>query len=446
MIDLCVHQQNLNTDPFGLKCQNVLSQFPHFCLLQTIFKKNKTYIVGGALRDIFFENSFVDLDLISEKNPSHMARDFANKTEGCWFWLDEKRMQSRVILDVGFGQITYDFSPFRASTLLDDLKDRDFTVNAMTVPLNLPCKLIDPLGGYNDLLKKTLRVITPEALQHDPVRILKGIRHAVTLNLSLESQTRDLMFASHSEIASSAPERIRQEFWKIMASKQLKKGMLLIEQIGLGQDFFGPNFKKALPEILDIIQSSSLNWEKMCENQPRLNGCLAIDSEYGLNYKGLILFSMITSKVDPLLPRQMSNKWRLSRKTTKRLEAMSSLNQRVFDEIGHVALNRRAFYFWAAKYQLSVIHFFLALTALSKGPKSKEFKTLQDFLNVIDLDDQYKPKDYVNGKWIKENLYLEEGMDIKKAIQLLRNAEISGQVNSVDQARNFLFNRYLIND
>jgi poly(A) polymerase len=438
--------KRLEKDHLGPKCQDALSKFPHFSLLQTIFLKNKTFVVGGALRDIFSGKTSTDLDLISENNPSFLAKEFASKTGGHWFWLDDKRKQSRVILDHSFGHITYDFAPLRATTLLDDLKDRDFTVNAMAVQLNDSYKLIDPLGGYRDLLKKTLRVISPNTFENDPVRILKGIRHAVTLNFTIEPHTLDLMLSSHLSITSSAPERIRHEFWKILTSNQFKKGLLLLDQIGFGTDVFGPNFKNALLEIIEITESSNLNWEKMSEINANVIRCLDAESEYGLNYKGLILLSVITSKVDKNLPRQISREWLLSRKTSQRLEAISGLDQGVFVELDHVAKNKRSFYFWAAKYQLSVSLFFLVLTALSRHADSIEFETLRDLLDVIKLDDNYKPKEYVNGEWIKQNLTLEEGIEIKKAIQILRNAEIFGQVNSVDQAKKFLFDRYLIND
>jgi putative nucleotidyltransferase with HDIG domain len=131
------------------------------------------------------------------------------------------RDYGRVVLtDYDGDRLVLDFTAFQGDNLEDDLKGRDFTINAMAVDLRHPQELLDPLGGAADLLGKRLRSCTPEAFTSDPVRILRGIRFAIALEIQSDSATRERMRAAVPLLAQVSPERLRDELFKLLDSKK----------------------------------------------------------------------------------------------------------------------------------------------------------------------------------------------------------------------------------
>jgi poly(A) polymerase len=157
------------------------------------------FLVGGALRDWQLGRPVADLDFAVSCDPTELARAFAAAVGGHWFLLDAERRQSRVV--AGRRDVTYDFAPYRADDLAGDLRLRDFTINALALPVvagNALPPLIDPLGGVSHLQTGLLRGCSSGVFQDDPLRILKGIRHCAALGLAVEPSTLDWMRA-HGE-------------------------------------------------------------------------------------------------------------------------------------------------------------------------------------------------------------------------------------------------------
>ena len=78
-----------------------------------------------------------------------------------------------------------DVTAFRAADLESDLRDRDFTINAIAIDLRHPEQLIDPLGGARDLQSRILRTCAPQALENDPIRILRAVRLSIEFGLRI---------------------------------------------------------------------------------------------------------------------------------------------------------------------------------------------------------------------------------------------------------------------
>ena len=115
------------------KLKDDLHRYPHFSVLQQVFSRTESYLVGGAIRDLLLGRPISDLDLISPGNPTELAKKFASLVGGHWFWLDQEHQQSRVVLKQNEPNTTFDFAPFRAPDLKNDLLDRDFTINAIAL-------------------------------------------------------------------------------------------------------------------------------------------------------------------------------------------------------------------------------------------------------------------------------------------------------------------------
>jgi len=215
---------------------------------------NQFWLVGGCLRNSLLNLPQVDIDIACSGDPTVLARSWGNEVSGHWFWLDSNRRQSRVLLQSG---LTLDFSPLRSSSILNDLCLRDFTVNAMALPvatLSLSSAVLDPLDGMNHLRKKQLHCCSPQSFIDDPLRMLKGIRHAVTLGFELSSETLKCIISSKHLLSNTAGERIRDELSKIFNSDNAIKGVELLINTGLlgvifGAEGRGWNQNTAISEI-----------------------------------------------------------------------------------------------------------------------------------------------------------------------------------------------------
>ncbi|HEY8858913.1 MAG TPA: hypothetical protein VIM27_05625, partial [Gaiellales bacterium] len=103
------------------------------------------WLVGGSVRDLLLGRSVVDVDLVVERDPGDAARTLARSAGGAPFPLSERHGAWRVVRDGS----TVDITASRGA-VTDDLGRRDFTINAMAVPL-AGGDLLDPHGGRADL-------------------------------------------------------------------------------------------------------------------------------------------------------------------------------------------------------------------------------------------------------------------------------------------------------
>src|SRR6266513_2106352 len=120
-------------------------------LAREVLAGEDAWIVGGAVRDELLGRPVVDLD-IATADPQRAARAYARGAGGAPFPLSERHGAWRVALDQGR---TVDFTPLRGS-IEDDLATRDFTINAIAVPL-AGGEAADPYGGCGDLERKVIR-------------------------------------------------------------------------------------------------------------------------------------------------------------------------------------------------------------------------------------------------------------------------------------------------
>jgi len=197
------------------------------------------WLVGGCLRNSILSLPQNDIDITCSGDPTLLIQTWVKEVSAHWFWLDEERRQSRVLLGNG---LDLDFTPLRAPTITADLQLRDFTINALALPLDelFPeTELLDPTGGVDDLQKRRLATCSPKSLLDDPLRMLKGIRHAVTLGFTLSHDTLEQVRTSAYLITDSAGERVRDELGKIFAADQIVRGVELLIDTGLFSSIFG---------------------------------------------------------------------------------------------------------------------------------------------------------------------------------------------------------------
>lgn len=187
-------------------------------------------------------------------------------------------------------QLVIDVARFRGDDLLADLRDRDITFNAMAVDLKSDLTmLIDPLDGESDLQAKIVRRCAPHALYDDPVRPLRVLRMSWQFNARIEKETLADVRALAPDLMQTSAERVRDEFFKLLRQPRPAGGVRIGASLGLIKSIIpeiNPLHGLPQPEISDTWTHTLLTIEKLngiLETiSPRRSDTSAASFEYGI--------------------------------------------------------------------------------------------------------------------------------------------------------------------
>ena len=184
---------------------------------------DEAWIVGGAVRDALLGRPVLDLD-VACREPHAAARQFAQRFGGSPFPLSERHGAWRVVADGS--EETIDFTPLRGS-IDDDLATRDFTFNAIAVPV-AGGDAYDPFSGQADLEARLLRAVSDTVFDDDPLRLLRAVRLEDELDFHMDERTEALVRASVARVVEPAGERILAELQRLTAA-----GYRRLDELGL---------------------------------------------------------------------------------------------------------------------------------------------------------------------------------------------------------------------
>lgn len=191
------------------------------------------HFVGGAVRDRLLGREVHDLDVVVEGDALLLARRLADDLGGAYVTLDKDHGLARVV--VGADQI--DVARLRGHNLDADLRLRDFTVNAMAMPVaewaSAAPTIIDPLGGRGDLAAGVIRATSEHALRDDPARLLRAPRLAAQLGGTLDAATATWCQRDASRLAWVSAERVRDELWRILTLPDTAATLRELDRLGV---------------------------------------------------------------------------------------------------------------------------------------------------------------------------------------------------------------------
>jgi len=189
-------------------------------LIGEAVRGEEAYVVGGAVRDELLGRPIVDVD-VACPSPESAARRYAGSAGGALFPLSERHGAWRVAFRDGR---TVDFTPL-PDGIESDLATRDFTVNAIAVPVSGGAP-VDPLGGRADLEARVLRCVTPTVFTDDPLRLLRAVRLEGELGFRLDLAAEALV-REHADLAGRpAGERILAELVRLSEAGYRRAGEL----------------------------------------------------------------------------------------------------------------------------------------------------------------------------------------------------------------------------
>lgn len=203
-------------------------------------------IVGGSVRDLLMGRCPEDFDLVTSAVPSQINQIFPRVVP-----VGEKHGTLVILIDnekVEISRCRGASSPGDdwPGILAEDLRHRDFTINAMAVDRS--GLLYDPFGGCNDIAGRIIRSPQDTALERfneDPLRMLRALRFAAVLDFELDQSIVDAINQCHSLLAGVAVERIREELNGILLSDRPDWGIRTLVDTGL--------MEFVIPEILPMV-------------------------------------------------------------------------------------------------------------------------------------------------------------------------------------------------
>lgn len=228
------------------------------------------YIVGGTVRDAVLGRPIHDIDLAVAEGALSLTFELADALARPAFVLDRERDVGRILL--ADEELFIDIARFRGPTLESDLRGRDFTLNAMALPVggHTIGDIIDPHGGLGDLERSLVRSVHARSIADDPIRALRACRFVAQLGFSLTRATATSAAAAAPLLPdSTSPERIRDELSRLLMTGAPVMGFELLHELGL--------LGRVLPDLaaLDGLAQSPPHHEDVLRHTWRVLGYLA---------------------------------------------------------------------------------------------------------------------------------------------------------------------------
>jgi tRNA nucleotidyltransferase (CCA-adding enzyme) len=245
----------------------LVASLPAIDLLEQIAERVPAYLVGGVVRDLLLGIGGADLDVAIEGDPAALTDMPGFTPERDAVFLTARLQQGEMKIDVAQTRAESYPRPgalpeVRPASIGDDLARRDFTVNAMAVPLIGERELIDPHGGLDDLKAGLLRVLHDSSFVDDPTRALRAARYAARFGFELEPGTAALL--RDTDLSTASEDRVDNELRRIAAEEDPAEALALIVDWGLM-----PNLDPQAPErVADVARLASAQpWSEWVDRE-----------------------------------------------------------------------------------------------------------------------------------------------------------------------------------
>lgn len=245
----------------------------------------EAYAVGGCVRDALLDRKPGDWDITTSARPQEVKELFRRTIDTGIQHGTVTVMMDRTGYEVTTYRIDGEYEDGRhpkqvefTSSLIEDLKRRDFTINAMAY--SHETGIVDEFGGVEDLNAKTIRCVGDpmERFTEDALRILRAIRFSAQLDFTIEEQTWNAIRVIAPNIAKVSKERIQVELTKLLLSDHPEK-IREVYETGISpyisENFDSLNWKMAeIPTTLP--KEKYVRWAGFlrCANAYDVNGTL----------------------------------------------------------------------------------------------------------------------------------------------------------------------------
>ena len=402
----------------------------------------EAYLVGGALRDNLLGRETKDLDFALSGVSEEIPRAFAERIAGTFFWLDEERLQGRVVRKKGDDGISvYDFAPLCGASIEDDLRRRDFTINALAIPLFGDRKgLIDPLHGRDDLGRGVIRACSASAFDDDPLRLMRAIRFAAELGFAIEEKSWECICAKAPLLQGVAGERVRDELFRTLAAPGCGASLGKLRLSGLWAQILPAGEWAICEESVARGEGAERLCMEIVRHFPdcaeKLTDYLNREVEAGISICSLIKLAAVLGSGERGSTAPAAEQLRLGREAGRVLDLFCRNERAVYGRMERMTPERAIYRFFRDREPAGPG---VLITGRAGGAVSAEsFLTLMGYwlrqynAGASDL--------FLTGGEVMEILGVPPGRAVGEAMERLREAERNGRVSSREEARQFIKN------
>ena len=431
--------------------------------------EREAYVVGGYVRDLFLGLVSKDIDFVTVGSGIELARQVAKeigeKANVATFANFGTAQVSAPGLDLEFvGARKESYSRdsrnpiVEDGTLEDDLRRRDFTINALALKVNKTGfgNLIDMFDGLRDMEKKIIRTpLDPDTtFSDDPLRMLRAIRFATRLGFSIEPATFKSIKRNASRLEIITRERINDELSKIIRTAKPSVGFKLLDMAGLLPYVFPEllalkgvetregkghkdNFEHTL-QVLDNVAAASddewLRWAALFHDIAK-PACKKWDSRLGWTFHA---HNIVGEKMVSRIFRKMKMPLNDKMKFVAKMVGMHMRPQNVAED-GVTDSGVRRLITDAGEDIESLMTLCEAdITSKNPGKVRRQlngFKALRKRMEEVQaLDDYRNWKNPINGNELMERFRLSPGPEIARIKEAVKEAILEGKVANNHEA------------
>jgi poly(A) polymerase len=411
----------------------------------------KAYLVGGGLRDALLGRELNDFDFALSGAEEELPRTFADRTKGSFFWLDKSRHQSRVVKKYENKIATFDFAPLRGSSIAEDLALRDFTINALALPL-VPeySSIVDPFAGIGDIRQGIIRACSIQSFESDPLRLLRALRFEAILGFAIEASTwLDISEKAHL-LKNVASERIRDELFLILASSRAAVSLERLHECSLLGEVLPCNLLtsvtigKRISSVLEI-ESFFNNLAILFPVDDKKILCyLSEELESYVKLCSLVKLAAFLRQPDGAteLATEIANKLKLGVKARKVLEILLSEKNQQF-AWHEKKLTKRAVYRFFKDMEPAGPAVLIAAAAREMLP----IELCREMFKYYFVEyGNEREETLLSGDEVMDILGIGPGKMVGEAMKYLRYAESVGMVNNKAEAREYIGKNLLTKD
>lgn len=431
------------------------------------------YLVGGAVRDMVAGIEPRDFDFVTGASQQRIMKIMRPASSACY---DKSRAKgygtTGVALKSG-GEI--EITPYRiadgvvatGSSLTDDLKSRDFTINAMAMDLSSEnfLKVIDPCGGVEDFSNRILSTPAPVmvSFNDDPLRILRAARFAADFELTPRAD----LVAAVKQIASDrnmtgrvALERVREEIFKMLMQRKPSAGFSLMMEWGLMELWLpevsallgmepeeGAHHKNVYDHTLKVLDRAALEgpadpvfrFAALLHDVGKPTSRTFSDGEYSFDGH---------DKAGAEIAGGICERLKLSNEQTEMVTELVGKHHRIhgYNSEWTDSAIRRAIHDLGGRHEEIIALARSDVTSSMEEKVEERLAMVDEFvgrIKNIELEHVLNPRPPVSGEDVMKMLGINPGPEVGKVIKFLKEKIISGELapNDEDSARKIVISR-----
>lgn len=211
--------------------------YPELPALRDAAGSEPVYLVGGAVRDLLLGRPRTDIDIVVVGDAAVLASRLGGQPVTHERFSTAKVMLDGHEVDIAAARAESYARPGAlpsvrpAADIATDLARRDFTINAMAIPLTAQPELIDPYDGRSDLEAGLLRVLSSHSFEDDPTRALRAARYAARFGFDLAPETEELL--RRADLNAVSADRREADLLRLAAEPGAPSGFRLLGEWGL---------------------------------------------------------------------------------------------------------------------------------------------------------------------------------------------------------------------